>query len=224
MRDLVQRFGPWDHPQSSLCFFLRGSVRLRNAFWNETVTFCAFVTPSTGGIGNASGNSLSKPPATCGRNSVLTRRFVCDLWLLFAKRAPPANFGSPLRTNGMHYRNIPWVCSLHGFIDHVYRFSCNLKKKFRKKNKKCVLEKIQDGGKSILAQMGVAYMERCVLTQGIQGKHIFNFPSYGSRVARQVVRYSATMWPSGNAFGDSLSMPPPNCGWNSVLTRRLVCD
>ena len=54
--------------------------------------------------------------------SVLTRRIVCDLWLLFAKRAPPANFGSPLRTNGMDYRNIPWVCSLHGFIDHVYRF------------------------------------------------------------------------------------------------------
>tara|TARA_B110000014_G_scaffold167429_1_gene118607 strand:+ start:168 stop:341 length:174 start_codon:yes stop_codon:yes gene_type:complete len=52
------------------------------------------------------------------------------------------------------------------------------------------LEKIQDGGKSILAQMGVAYMERCVLTQGIQGKKNFNFPIYGSRVTGQNVKWA----------------------------------
>ena len=163
------------------------------------------------------------PPPTFGWNSVLSRPFVCDLWLLFAKRAPPANFGIALRTNGQDYRNIPWIGSSGGFIDHVYRFLWHLKKICGKGSKKCVLEKIQDGGKSILTQMGVAYMGRCVSTQGIQGKKNFNFPTYGSRVTRQVVRYSATMWPSGNAFGDSLSMPPATLGKNSVLTRQFVC-
>ena len=162
----------------------------------QVVRYSATMWPS----GNAFGDSLSMPPPTCGWNSVLTRRFVCDLWLLFAKRAPPANFGSPLRTNGMDYRNIPWVCSLHGFIDHVYRFLCNLKKICRKRSKKCVLEKIQDGGKSIMAQMGVAYMGRCVLTQGIQGKKNFNFPIYGSRVTGQNVKWAVIAPPWGRVM------------------------
>ena len=118
-------------------------------------------------------------------------------WLLFAKRAPPANFGSALRTNGMDYRNIPWVCLSHGFIDHVYRFLCDLKKICRKSSKKCVSEIIQDGGKSILAQMGVAYMERCVSTQGIQGEKNFHFPTHGSKVTGQNVKFLVIAPPCG---------------------------
>ena len=159
-----------------------------------------FVTPPMGRSGIAFGDSFSKPPATCGWNSVLTRRFVCDLWLLFAKWAPPANFGSLLRKNGMDYRRILWVYSLHGFIDHVYRFWWHLKKICRKGSKKCVLEKIQDGGKSIMAQMGVAYMGRCVLTQGIQGKNNFHFPIYGSRVTGQNVKWAVIAPPWGRVL------------------------
>ena len=50
--------------------------------------------------------------------------------------------------------------------------------------------------------MGVAYMGRCVMTQGIQGKKNFDFTTYGSRVMGQNVkqpktgRYSATMRPT----------------------------
>ena len=39
-----------------------------------------------------------------------------------------------------------------------------------------------------MAQMGVAYMERCVMDQGIQGKNNFNFSTYGSKVIRKNVK------------------------------------
>ena len=37
-------------------------------------------------------------------------------------------------------------------------------------------------------QMGVAYMHRCVMSQGIQGKGNCHFMSYGSRVTGQKVK------------------------------------
>ena len=52
------------------------------------------------------------------------------------------------------------------------------------------MEKIQNGGKSILTEMGVAYMESCVMTQGIQGKKDFDFTTYGSRVIGQNVKWA----------------------------------
>ena len=58
----------------------------------------------------------------------------------------------------------------------------------RNRDKKCVLEKIQNGGKSILAQMGVAYLERCVMVQGILGKKYFDFTTYGSTVISQNIK------------------------------------
>ena len=50
------------------------------------------------------------------------------------------------------------------------------------------MKKIQNGGKSILTQMGVAYMGGCVMSQGIQGKRNFEILSYGSRVIGQNVK------------------------------------
>ena len=38
------------------------------------------------------------------------------------------------------------------------------------------------------AEMGVAYVEKCVMSQGIQGKRNFEIPSYGSRVIGQNVK------------------------------------
>ena len=52
------------------------------------------------------------------------------------------------------------------------------------------MEKIQNGGKSILTEMGVAYMERCGMDQGIQGKNKFDFTTYGSRVISQNVKWA----------------------------------
>ena len=57
------------------------------------------------------------------------------------------------------------------------------------------MEKIQDGGKSILTEMGVAYMERCVMDQGIHGKKNFNFSTYGSRVISQNVKMAVIAQP-----------------------------
>ena len=49
----------------------------------------------------------------------------------------------------------------------------------------CVLKKILNGGKSILTQMGVAYMGSCVVTQVIQGKY-FYFTTYGSIIGQNI--------------------------------------
>ena len=43
--------------------------------------------------------------------------------------------------------------------------------------------------------MGVAYMGRCAITQGIHGKRDFDFMSYGSRVIGQNIK-----WPHGGAI------------------------
>ena len=120
-------------------------------------------------------------------------------WFLasFVKQAPPTNFGSLLRTNGMDYQNVAWISLSHGSRDHVCRFLWDLEKICRKRSKKCVLKKIQNCGKSILTQMGVAYMERCVMSQGIQGKRNFNFMTYGSRVIRQNVKWAVIAPPRG---------------------------
>ena len=60
----------------------------------------------------------------------------------------------------------------------------------RNRGKKSVLEIIQNGGKSLPAEMGVAYMERCVMTQGMLGKKNFKFMTYGSRVMGQNVKWA----------------------------------
>ena len=52
------------------------------------------------------------------------------------------------------------------------------------------MEIIQNGGKSLPAEMGVAYMERCVMTQGMLGKKNFKFMTYGSRVMGQNVKWA----------------------------------
>ena len=50
-----------------------------------------------------------------------------------------------------------------------------------------------------MAEMGVAYMERCIMIHGMLGKKNFKFTTYGSRVMGQNVMaclvgcYSATM-------------------------------
>ena len=86
--------------------------------------------------------------------------------------------------------------------DDVYHFLWDLDTICSFCSKKCVLDKIQNGGKSILTEMGVAYMGRCVMTQGIQGKKNFDCTTYGSRVIRQNVKcaaikcYSATIRPT----------------------------
>ena len=49
------------------------------------------------------------------------------------------------------------------------------------------MEKNQNGGKSILTEMGVAYVARCDMDQGIQEKNNFDFTTYGSRVIGQNV-------------------------------------
>ena len=130
----------------------------------------------------------------------------CDIWTFrwwflafLVKRAPPTNFGSQLLMNGKDYQYAVWIYSSHGSIDHVYRFVWDLDKIWRKRSKKCVLKKIQNCGKSILTQMGVAYMERCVMSQWIQGKNNFNFTTYGSRVIRQKVKRAVIAPPWGRS-------------------------
>ena len=50
--------------------------------------------------------------------------------------------------------------------------------------------KIKNGRKSILMEMGVAYIGRCVMTQGIQGKIFFYLTNYGSRVIELAKMYN----------------------------------
>ena len=54
--------------------------------------------------------------------------------------------------------------------------------------KKTDVDKIQNGGKSIKNRMDMAYMQRCVMSQGIQGKRNFHVKSYASRVTGQNVK------------------------------------
>ena len=118
-------------------------------------------------------------------------------WFFFVKQAPPAKFGRLLRTNAMEYRNITLIPLSHRSRDHVCQFSWDLEKICGKSSKKCVLKKIQNGGKSILTQMGVVYLGRCATTQGIQGKNNFDFPTYGSRVIGQNVKWAVIAPPWG---------------------------
>ena len=48
-----------------------------------------------------------------------------------------------------------------------------------------------------MTQMGVAYMGRCVMTHGIQGKINFDFTTYGSRVIGENVKWSDIAPPCG---------------------------
>ena len=121
----------------------------------------------------------------------------CFFYFFFVKQAPPAKFGRLLRTNAMEYRNITLIPLSHRSRDHVCQFSWDLEKICGKSSKKCVLKKIQNGGKSILTQMGVAYLGRCATTQGIQGKNNFDFPTYGSRVIGQNVKWAVIAPPWG---------------------------
>ena len=52
------------------------------------------------------------------------------------------------------------------------------------------MEKNQNGGKSVLTEMGVAYVGRCDMGQGIQEKNNFDFTTYGSRVISQKVKWT----------------------------------
>ena len=125
------------------------------------------------------------------------RTFRWRFLAFFVKRDYPASFGGLLRTNGTNYRNIAWMSLSHGSRDRVYRFSWVLEKICRKSSEKCVLQKIQNGGKSILTQMGVAYLGGCARTQGIQGKKNFDFPTYGSRDIGQKVKWVVIAPPWG---------------------------
>ena len=92
-----------------------------------------------------------------------------------------------------NHLNTIWQCGVHqGSIPVYFLFSvpflCDLDRICRNRSEKCVLKEIQNGGKSIMNQRGVAYMRRCVMSQGIQGKGHFHFTSYGSRVTGQKVK------------------------------------
>ena len=65
-----------------------------------------------------------------------------------------------------------------------------LRKYVGKVAKSVFCTKMQNGGKSSQTQMGVAYLEKCVTTQGIQGKKNLDFPTYGSRVIGQNVKWA----------------------------------
>ena len=99
--------------------------------------------------------------------------------------------------SAMEDRNITWIPSLHGSRDHECRVSWDFEGKCGKRSEKCVLRKSRNGGKSILTQMGVAYLGRCVRTQGIQGKNNFVFPTYGARVTGQNVKWAVIAPPWG---------------------------
>ena len=71
--------------------------------------------------------------------------------------------------------------------------------------------------------MGVAYMENCIMSQGVQGKKNFDFPTYGSRVMGQNVKRPVIAPPWGrsiwlcfngyfNYFSSSLCTSPPIVG------------
>ena len=52
------------------------------------------------------------------------------------------------------------------------------------------MKKIQNVGKSIQKQMGMAYMGRFVMIHRIQRKINFDFTTYGSRVIEENVKWS----------------------------------
>ena len=159
----------------------RGRVRVtwrrfiaRKSFFRvERLSFSAFAAPPVDETGIAFGYQLMLSPATCDSNFVWIGRSVCDLWRFVWNRP------LPLTSEADYDRTIRAVERAKGGFssdrsrDHVCRFLWDLDKNWSKRSEKCVLEKIQNGGKSILAQMGVAYVERCVLDQGIQGKKNF---------------------------------------------------
>ena len=142
-------------------------------FLRRTVTFFAFVAPPVDETGIAFGYLLMPSSVTCDSNLVWIGRSVCDLWHFVWNRPLPltseADYGRTIRA----VERAKGGFSSDRSRDHVCRFLWDLDKNWSKRSEKCVLEKIQNGGKSILAQMGVAYVERCVMDQGIQGKKNF---------------------------------------------------
>ena len=163
----------------------------------DTVAFRELVAPPMGRRGNAFRNLSSVGPLPCDSNLMSIGLYFLVFFIFFVKQAPPAKFGRLLRTNAMEYRNITWIPLSHRSRDHVCQFSWDLEKTCGKHSKKCVLKKIQNGGKSFYTQMGVAYLGRCVRTQGIQGKKNFDFPTYGSRVRGQNVKWAVIAPPWG---------------------------
>ena len=130
----------------------------------------------------------------------------------------------------MEYHNITWIPLSHGSRDHVCQFSWDLEKICRKISKKCVLKKIQNGWKSILMQMGVAYLGRCVTIQGIQGNNNFDFPTHGSRVIDQKVTWAVIAPPLGPSWifrwltGFSDKVGPRHCACQFWCLHHKVND
>ena len=167
------------------------------SFLWKTYIFFAFTAPPVGENENAFGSAYSEHPSTCDSNLGSIGRSVRDLCHF------PWNRPRPLTSEvdcGRALRD-PRIPSLLFCLDWsrdtVCKFSWDLDEVCRNRSEKCVLKKIQNGGKSILTQMGVAYMERCVMTQGIQGKKNFDFTTYGSRVMGQKVKRAVIAPPSG---------------------------
>ena len=109
----------------------------------------------------------------------------------------------PLTSEACYGRTV-WTIEIS--IEYVYRMGaetlctdfCDIWRKYVGKGAKSVFwRKCLIAEKSILAQMGVAYTGRCVMTQGIQGKNNFNYPTYGSRVISQNVKWAVIAPPWG---------------------------
>ena len=155
------------------------------------------MAPPAGGNGNAFGGALSKPPSTSDSNLGLIGRSVRDLCRFPWNRPRPLTLDADCERALRDLRNLPVPFCSDRSRDTVCKFSWDLDKICRNRSKKSVLKKIQNGGKSILTQMGVAYMARCVMTQGIQGKKNFDSTTYGSRVMGWNVKVAVIAPPWG---------------------------
>ena len=115
----------------------------------KTYALFAFTSPPVGENGNAFGSALSNPSSTCDSNLGSIGRSVHDLCRSSWNRPLPLTSGADCGRALRDLRNPPVPFCSSGSRDTVYKFSWDLAKICRNRSEKCVLKKIQNGGKSI---------------------------------------------------------------------------
>ena len=149
--------------------------------WGKLKTYklLAFAAPPVGENEKSFGGALIKPASTRDSNSGLIGHSIRDL-CRFSKNGPHRLNSEADCSRMVRTLEIPLVAFWSEWSrDLVCLFLWDLDEIWTNKSEKSYLEKIQNGGKSVEMQMGVAYMWICVLSQGLQGKRLFCFRSYG---------------------------------------------
>ena len=180
-------------------FVPAGPVPTEIAFRHETVNFRASVAPPYGWNWKCFWGFVERKTLDVWFEFGVDRTLRSWFLAFLVKWAPPAKFRRLLRTNGMEYRNIARYPLSYRYRDHVWRFSWDLEKICRKSSEKCVLKKIQNGGKKYPYANGRGLSQNFLHIPRNSGKKEFwfsdiRFKSY--RPKRKVGCYSATMRPT----------------------------